>query len=199
MLARTSIAALALAALSTTSFADPREPTISDTVVATHGDWKVLTSNDRGTKSCSVMTVAKSMSPANDWRDVKPYVLVRIKPGDSSAFHTIDKIVNYGHQDNLRATVTSRSGKFNIPVAVIGTEDDIKTVEPCNHDKNQMCVATEGLRGLTRGHELTLTGTMIGTTEPTKVVFSLIGYTRAVRQMNELCNNQNETGWLIAK
>ena len=40
---------------------------------------------------------------------------------------------------------------------------------------------------------------MNGTTEPTKVVFSLIGYTRAVQQMNELCNNQNETGWLIVK
>ena len=47
--------------------------------------------------------------------------------------------------------------------------------------------------------ELTLTGTMNGTTEATKVVFSLIGYTRAVQQMNELCNNQNETGWLIVK
>lgn len=199
MLARTSIAALALTALSTTVFADAREPKISDTVVATHGDWKVLTSNDHGTKSCSVMTMAKSMSPENDWRDVKPFLLVRIKAGDNTAFHTIDKIVNYGHQDDLRATVTSRTGKFSIPVAVIGKEDDIKTVEPCNHDKNQMCVSTDGLRGLTRGHELTLTGTMLGTTEPTKVVFSLIGYTRAVRQMNALCNNESETGWLIVK
>lgn len=199
MLARTSIAALALAALSTTALADAREPTINDNVVATHGDWKVLVSNDRDHKTCSVMTVAKSFSPADEWRDVKPYILVRVTPGDGSVFHTLDKFQHYSNTDVLKATVSGRSGTFDIPVAVIAKEPDIKTVEPCIHDKGAMCVATEGLKGLTRGSQLTLTGNMLGTTEQTKVVYSLIGYTRAVQAMNKLCGNTDKTGWLIVK
>lgn len=199
MLARHAFAALALVAISSSALADAREPSFDARMVATHGDWKVMIATDRDKRSCFVTTTAKSVSPAADWRDVKPYILVRVTPNESSVFHTLDKFQHYGNTESLKATVSGRTGTFDIPVSVVPKEPDIKTLEPCNRDKGAMCVATEGLRGLTRGSQLTLTGTMLGTTEPTKVTFSLIGYTRAVQAMNKLCNNEDKTGWLIVK
>jgi hypothetical protein len=161
-------------------------------------DWTVWTSESDGKQLCFVSTIAKSVSPSEGWRTVKPYILIRVESGDDRIFHTFDKIENYTSARDLRAVVTGNSGTVTIPVSVARGDTDIKTLVTCPTKRSEMCVSPDGLRGLTRGREMTLTGTARDGGR-TSITYSLIGYTDAVNEMNRRCNNQRKTDWLIKK
>ena len=65
---------------------------------------------------------------------------------------------------------------------------EITTV--CNPEANK------ALQGLTRGYELTMTGTTKDG-RSARIVYSLSGYTKAVRTMNSECGNTKSMSWLI--
>jgi hypothetical protein len=125
-------------------------------------------------------------------------MLIRVASGDDRVFHTFDKIEFYTSSRDLRAVVSGSSGTATIPVSVASGDVDIKTLVACPGKRGEMCVSPDGLRGLTRGRELTLTGTARDGGR-TSITYSLMGYTDAIKDMNRRCNNERKTNWLIKK
>lgn len=162
--------------------------------VARNGDWRTMVRQKNGKTSCYSFTLATSFSPS-DWRGVRPFLLLRVDPGEVDVFHTLDKARYYDARHAWLATVSGNLN-FTIPVMVNGSEPDLKSLEVCGQDKKMQCVSNRGLQGLTQGLELTIKGTS-DDGRPTTVKYSLQGYRASVDAMNRACNNETHTGWLI--
>jgi hypothetical protein len=144
---------------------------------------------------CYAYTIATSVSPSG-WRGVRPRLALRIIESNTGLFHTFDIAGFYNKSRGWEATIRGRTGTFRIPVSVFKDENDIQSIVPCTNDRSSMCVSNDGMRGLTRGQELTLTGTS-SDGRSVSIVYSLNGYQSAIREMNRTCNNDRNTGWLI--
>jgi len=173
---------------------DMVDPEVEGQVIATHQDWTTVMRRRDGKKQCVIYTYAKSVSPAG-WRGPRPVLQLRIDEDEDGVFHTFDKVRFYGTNLRWDANVTGASANFKVPVMVKDDESDLKSLEPCIQNKNELCVADDGLIALTLGRELTLKGTTADGRSST-VVFSLLGYQKSVDEMNRECDNERRTGWL---
>jgi hypothetical protein len=173
---------------------DMINPEIEGAVVATHQDWTTVVRRRDGKKQCVIYTYAKTVSPAG-WRGPRPVLQLRIDEDEDGVFHSFDKVRFYGSNLTWDANVRGTSANFKVPVMVKDDESDLKSLEKCNQDPKELCVADDGLIALTLGRELTLTGrTADGRTST--VVYSLLGYQKSVDEMNRECDNERRTGWL---
>lgn len=185
--------------LSIVNMTQPVVPILPGRLVSTHDDWEVRSATVSGTKECYASTVAKDVRPST-WRARLPHLYFRINPGEATVGHSFDRGIHYNASSNMVATVETRSsGNFNIPLRPSSNEfdkADLRSLVPCTSGGGTLCVSPEGLRGLTRGHAVTLRGTSKDSRD-VSIRYSLVGYQAAIRAMNAECGNASKTGWLI--
>lgn len=164
-------------------------------IIFREGDWLAFKTRVGNHDRCYAYTVAKEWSPQQQWRGVRPTLHINVQDNDNTIEHVFDEVRYYGPNVRLRAEVHGGSGgDFDIPINING--GNVGTFEPCNNDRNKMCVANEGLRGMTLGHRLVVTGqTPDGRTA--SITYSLIGYQRIIAAITKECRAQ--TDWLIRK
>jgi hypothetical protein len=156
-----------------------------------HQDWEVLTNVVDGKTWCWARTFATGISPTN-WRTDRPSMLFRVSEGVTNVTYRFDAARHW--QAGVRFTGNVTGGN-DLYVPITRSDNYLLSQVPCGPD-GKMCVSTPGLQGLTKGSRLDIAGrTFDG--RPAKITYSLLGYTAAITEINSMCNNATNTGWLI--
>jgi len=176
--------------------AGPRDPRFDGTVLGNYGTWTVGKRTTGGNTRCFAYTVATAIEP-RAWRRVKPTLYFEVGEKATGVVHHLDKIGAYDLGKRVSAIVDVDGKPTPIPIVrYTKTTPDWRTLQRCGKDNKNWCVSGFGLRALSVGSRLDISG-FSKKGEATRVTYTLDGYADALTRMTNACSAR--TQWLVKR
>ena len=172
-----------------TTYPEINEPDLSayGRLVEEQSDFLVY----RNQEECAMITVAKSTTPQSGWRSEKPYFMIIVKQESASIGIWMDVVpagraIDYYLLGSVEASV---DGRTKIPI-----NWDSGSPKPTYWDDGELYVDSDALRAFVRGQKLVINGTTLDF-EPIRIEYSMHGYTRAAKRINQICRAKADWIW----
>lgn len=180
------------------AFGDVQNPNLSwaGTVIERIGDFSIFQGQFQGgtAPGCTLLTVAKSVTPSAGWRAYKPSFSIQVTPESSAIVIAMDQASTNDGSDLYRPGTLQGSvvGQGDIPL--IWQDRRLKPLAPCSNGSGGLCMAGGVVTKLVEGDDLVLSG-LTPAGAPAEVRFSLNGYKAAGQRINTLCNSESNWIW----
>lgn len=181
-------ASFSFSALALTEMTEPNLAWFGD-LVEVHKDYKVFKDGDR----CYAITTAQTAYPSIGWRREKPYFSVGVERNNDSVWFDMDRAQESDGTDLYKDGDVSANvvGRGYITAKFRSGRLRPLTTRNCSAD---YCIDSNAIRSFRRGREVNF----FGTTPDGKtaaVTYSLMGYTAAMRRINQLCRARANWIW----
>lgn len=169
-----------------------REPRYSGfgTLVESNGDWSIYRQGD----SCNMITAATSVEPDIGWREERPIFYIGVDKGGDGIYIALDTAQEDGGTDLFRSgsIAAAVDGKRKIPV-----EFEKRWMKPLTRKncKAGTCIDSDAIRGFRGGSLLTISGADPSDGGRREIQYSLSGYTKSARRINEICKGRANWIW----
>lgn len=161
--------------------------------VANFDDWTVFKADN----ICWMVSEAKTVQPEADWLEVWPFAMIGVEPGAAGVKMSFFQEPESTEEMSVSAAVRDKFSK-TVGIPMIWDEGFLK---PASEQDGKLVLSTEHMRLLQASDEITLSfdSSMGENDEPNlqTITYSLLGYTKAVLEVNKLCNAK--VSWLIGR
>lgn len=155
--------------------------------VETDGDWKIYRSADR----CNMITRPTHIMPPVGWLTYRPWFYIGVtKDSDSifTAMLTTSKVdgTDLFSNGQVQTFATDQDGKESeIPVAF--RQNELRMISACSEGSPDMCIDAGAIAAFMTDDHVTIYGKAPADGAQSSVTYSLSGYSKAARRINQLC------------
>ncbi len=145
----------------------------------------------RKVNTCHAVTVATFTEPSLGWREERPFFEISVERNSDKVRIQLDEANKDGGLDlfqsgSIRAWVDE--GVY-FPVLFKG-----RSLKPLSRCEAGLCVDPDAVSLFRHGRKLFISGSTVKG-EPAMIVYSLMGYTRAMQQINRVCGARADWIW----
>ena len=154
--------------------------------IETHRDFQIYRQGDK----CTMITVAKRSVPERGWRDYKPHFGISVERNSDTIGIWIDDLWPNTRFDLYRiGSIKARVyGYGNFSTDWSANSNLLQPID------SEGYVSNKALEGFIKGSKLEITGTTPDN-RSTRIEYSLLGYVRAARRINQICRGDADWIW----